>query len=275
MKGTKSILLPLLATSIGLFGMSSASAAVTYSLTAVGSQATINGAIFYVPASDGSTGTGVIHSFVRIGGNDDTKQGYNTSDRPLQFDENNAPPFTRDLLLSELPIVITNGVQYYEFILDINQTNADPLLSLNRVHIFSGANQLTDKTSYSSTGLAAASATLGALSSIYSLDSGDADNTITLDYSNYGGSGDNLDMIMLVPVSLFGTGPNVYLYSYFGDPDNANDGFEEWAIRVRGTPACPPLDPNCGFIPSIPEPGTLALLGLGLAGLAASRRRKQ
>ena len=156
---------------------------------------------------------------------------------------------------------------------DFNQVAADPLLSLNRVIIFSGADQVTDGSSFLSASLTSSSATLGTLSPIYSLDSGEQDNTIKLDYSNYGGSGDNLDMIMLVPVSLFGAGPNVYLYSYFGDPDNANDGFEEWAVRKRGAPACPPNDPNCSFIPSIAEPGTFALLGLGLVGLAAARRR--
>ena len=273
MRRTDLILSSMLAAGIGLSSAFCAGAAVIHDLTAVGSQVTINGAIFFVPPSSSATGTGVIRSFVRIGSNADTKQGYNTSDRPLQFDENNAPPFTRDLLLSELPIVTTGGTQYYEFILDINQVAADPLLSLNRVIIFSGVDQVTDGSSFLSASLTSSSATLGTLSPIYSLDSGEQDNTIKLDYSNYGGSGDNLDMIMLVPVSLFGAGPNVYLYSYFGDPDNANDGFEEWAVRKRGAPACPPNDPNCSFIPSIAEPGTFALLGLGLVGLAAARRR--
>src|SRR5205814_1742512 len=43
------------------------------------------------------TGTGVIQSFVRLQGrgNQAVTQGYNTDHRPVQFDENTSPQFTR------------------------------------------------------------------------------------------------------------------------------------------------------------------------------------
>ena len=52
------------------------------------------------------------------------------------------------------------------------------------------------------------------------------------------------------------------LYSAFGNPNPSNDGFEEWAVRT-------------GSQPVIPEPASLSLLGLGLAGMAARKLRKR
>ncbi len=64
-------------------------------------------------------------------------------------------------------------------------------------------------------------------------------------------------MLALIPNSLF-TGPDtqyVYLYSKAGENSIADDGFEEWATT------------------EIPEPTTVALLGLG--GLLMMRRRRK
>src|SRR5438094_6872178 len=87
---------------------------------------------FYQQAMVQPAGSGVIDSFVRIQTNNVIESGYNTDGRPLQFDENNSPTFTRSLTTSSVPIVNINGTNYRQFMLDINQQNSNPLLSLNQ-----------------------------------------------------------------------------------------------------------------------------------------------
>jgi len=216
-----------------------------YDLTS-GGQAIINAAIFTTSDSQ-STGTGVIQSFVRIQASG-TEEGYNTDGRPVQYDENTSAQFTRSLLLSAVPIVNIGGVNYREFLLDINQTNADPLLSLDAIKLYLLANgNITDPiTSNPPFG-----------PPLYDLGS----NYLLLNYDLNAGSGSG-DLFMYILDSAF-TGPNqyVYLYSKFGSeayPSNA--GFEEWAVREAGTP--------------IPEPVSMLLFGTGLVGIGGYMRKK-
>src|SRR5947209_8449315 len=66
-----------------------------------GTLVSVGGGAYVTTTMTQPTGSGVIDSFVRIGGTPDTCiQGYNTNYRPLQFDENSSPTFTRDLAAS-------------------------------------------------------------------------------------------------------------------------------------------------------------------------------
>ncbi len=217
-----------------------------YNLTGSGSNTVqINGAWFY-NSNAASTGTGVIDSFVRLQTNNRTEQGYNTSGRPLRYNENNSPQFTRSLSLSTIPVVTINNVQYREFLLDINQSTCSPLLSLDEMKIYvSGSEKLTGNLS----------SVASHSTQVYNLDGASGDNWVVLDYSLNSGSGSG-DMFAYIPSSAFGSGEYyVYLYSKFGVHNSNNGGFEEWAVRKCDMPVVP-----------VPAGLILGVLGLGAAG---------
>ena len=67
---------------------------------------------------DLSTGSGEIHSIVRLHSNDTFEEGFNTDYRPPQHNENPSPTFTRDLDLNMVPWFNTIGDEddiYLEF----------------------------------------------------------------------------------------------------------------------------------------------------------------
>jgi hypothetical protein len=208
--------------------------ATVLDLTTQGAMATAASGAIVEQVDPQPMGTGHIHAFVRIQGaasGGGQEQGYNTDGRPLQFDEKSSANFTRSITLGQVPVVTVNGVAYREFLLDINQNQSSPLLSLDAVRIFLGA-------SGNLTGYDTPTNTLSGMAPVFDLSSG-GDTEVLLNSGLTSGLGSG-DMALLVPDSTFaGASPDsfLYLYSHFGAMPGAtaNGGYEQWAV-----PSAPP-----------------------------------
>lgn len=283
-KLTQSALLGTVALIYGL----QASAAM-YDLSSSGSDSVTvtggtGGTALFNTIFDQPAGTGYIEPFLRtqlLGqpgdycGDKNCEQAYNT-DGVKEYDTKDDNQWNHALLLSDIPVVTINGVEYREFLLDINQNQGNPdqeFLSLSELQFFISGNQFL--TGYND----AKNSFNGGTSLVWELDAyNNARNSLTTDNwlllencksPGTCGSGD-YDMQALIPSDVFGADESVYvtLFNRFGDnagTTGANDGFEEWAVRIAENGGTPPS--------GVSEPGILSLVMLGLLGMISTRRR--
>jgi hypothetical protein len=231
--------------STSVLGVQSSSA---LSLTTANSSGFVSGIptsnqAFFQQTSSSGAGTGALNSFLRLqapGGPNNTETGYNTDNRPVEFNEN-TDPFTRSLLLSSIPQVTLSGVVYREFVLDLNEPGGgQSSIDLTALRIFQSA--AANPTPFPFTGVANA---------IYNL-------TETVFMNDLNSGSGSIDYAVYIPNSFFNADPYVTLYSTF---ENAQGGFEEWAVNKGAADN------------QVPTPALLP--GLFALGAGALRKRKQ
>jgi hypothetical protein len=166
------------------------------------------------------------------------EQGYNTTAKGLDFDEKRIPR-SRGITLSQVPVVTINGVAYREFILDVDQKAASPLLSVDQVRVYvAGRSDLT--------GYNPRTGKLAGHAPVFDLDA-KRDVSLVLNARLNRGRGSG-DLSLLIPDSAFaGADPKsfVYLYSQMGATRgaSANGGFEQWSVRPAPAPTTTPTPP--------------------------------
>jgi hypothetical protein len=260
---------------------------VTTSGTTLSQTASMGGTFIVSSATTQGAGSGNLNSFLRLQDNG-AESGYNTSAGTPLNDKGGG--FTTNLQLGAVPIVTVNGVEYRQFLVDVNQTSQTGFnVSLNQVQIFTSTSQIGGTTSAYNLSDASTSPSQNAVLSLTdstanlvfqmsSLSTGGTSYTVLI---NQGSGSGTADAVLLVQNSLFnGLSGDTYitLFSQFGNPPPAgtatNDGYEEWA--VNGT--LPGGGPGPNFVPT-PVPTSLVLLAsclpiLGSIGVMRHWKRR-
>jgi hypothetical protein len=243
-------------------------------LTLANSSGTINGAD-YRQGLVQPAGSGNIQSFVRLG-RTGTEQGYNTDARggpgssyadSAQMGTDTTASFDHSLPLNQVPIITVNGQAVLDFVLDINQQNSSPFLSLDEIQLSVSTSNTLGSTGPPSSNYYTADGTYGGNATlVYDQNPGGGrSNWVALNAGPSSGAG-GADMFLDVPLSdlpasAFSSGfqgqlplnPNdyIYLFSAFGGqgtngPGNnahptgpvdytTNGGFEQWATPTLGS----------------------------------------
>lgn len=202
----------------------------------------VNGALFSVVGPH-PTGTGVFDPFLTVQ-NTPWEQGYNSNTG--NFDTKRDPQWNHEIQFSDLQVTTVNGIQYFGFVVDINEPNGSKnTISLDGLKIFTSATIQTN-TSVDSNGFFNGS--LGTLR--YDLG---ANQVLYTDKQSGSGAG---DITILVPVSAFaGTSPTDYVYMYqrWGNTQWSQGGFEETAILqgVAPVPEASTFFPIIGLLAAV------------------------
>ena len=241
----------LLLTLSAALGAVSGVQAASIDLTAAGSSATINGALFQVSGPNTGAGSGSIDSFLRTHAGS-VEAGFNT-DGDLTLDQVSGC-CTHAITLGQLAIVDVGGDDYYALRLDINEPGGTKSgLTLQALELW--VNTATGSDDDYSDGLG---------TKVWDL----AGDTVDLDGSIAPGGSGNFDYDVLLPTSLlagFSAGDFLYLYNVFGEIDGsgfaAEGGFEEWSVSTNN-------------LAPVPAPAAVWLLATGVVGLMGWSRRK-
>jgi hypothetical protein len=200
---------------------------------------TLNGGAIAEWTDFKTSGTGQTDPFLRVEA-DGTEQGYNTSGTPVPFDDK-AGNFTHDITFADLMTteVTIGGQNYFKLLLDIGQDGNNPLLSLDKLQIYTSPNGSLTTTDLTQLGTLRYSFT--------------GDDKILLDASRNSGNGAG-DMFLFLPVSAFANVSStdfVYLYCQFGTTLPSNDGFEEWSLVVNPIPEASTFFPIVGLLAAV------------------------